>query len=45
MSQAAGYGAHRPTDAAQAGVDFDTLIRSVLFVAVFLAVWISFHPF
>ena len=26
-------------------VDLDTLIRSVLFVAVFLAVWISFHPF
>jgi O-antigen ligase len=45
MSQAAGYGARRPTDAAAAGVDFDTLIRSVLFVAVFLAVWISFHPF
>ncbi len=45
MSQAASYGAHRPADAAQAGVDFDTVIRSVLFVAVFLAVWISFHPF
>jgi O-antigen ligase len=31
--------------AAQTGVDLDTLVRSVLFVAVFLAVWISFHPF
>ena len=26
-------------------VDADTLIRSALFVAMFLAVWISFHPF
>jgi O-antigen ligase len=26
-------------------VDADTLIRSVLFLAMFLAVWISFHPF
>jgi len=31
--------------AAQPAVDLDTLIRSVLFIAVFLAVWISFHPF
>jgi O-antigen ligase len=26
-------------------VDTDTLLRSVLFVAVFLLIWISFHPF
>ena len=45
MSQAASYGARRPADAAPAGIDLDALIRSVLFVAVFLAVWISFHPF
>ncbi len=31
--------------AAPAAVDVDTLIRSLLFVMVFLAVWISFHPF
>jgi O-antigen ligase len=31
--------------APHAAVDADTLIRSVLFVAVFLAAWISFHPF
>ena len=30
---------------AQPAVDADTLIRSVLFVAAFLATWISFHPF
>jgi O-antigen ligase len=30
---------------ADAAVDVDTLIRSVMFVTVFLAVWISFHPF
>jgi O-antigen ligase len=30
---------------AQAAVDLDTLIRSVLFVSVFLAAWITFHPF
>ena len=30
---------------APALVDADTAIRSVLFIAVFLAVWISFHPF
>jgi O-antigen ligase len=29
----------------QAAVDADTLIRSLLFVGAFLAVWISFHPF
>jgi len=34
-----------PRVAARAAVDLDTLIRSVLFVAVFLAAWISFHPF
>ncbi|MGA7786971.1 MAG: O-antigen ligase [Xanthobacteraceae bacterium] len=28
-----------------ATVDVDTLVRSVLFVAAFLAAWISFHPF
>jgi O-antigen ligase len=31
--------------AAQPAVDLDTLVRSVLFVAVFLSAWISFHPF
>lgn len=31
--------------AAQAGIDLDTLVRSVLFIAVFLAAWVSFHPF
>jgi O-antigen ligase len=34
-----------PGTAARAGVDADTLIRSLLFVGVFLAAWISFHPF
>ncbi|HXQ84712.1 MAG TPA: O-antigen ligase [Xanthobacteraceae bacterium] len=31
--------------ATQAGIDLDTLVRSLLFIAVFLAVWISFHPY
>jgi O-antigen ligase len=31
--------------APHAAVDADTLIRSILFVAAFLAAWISFHPF
>jgi hypothetical protein len=31
--------------AAQPAVDLDTLVRSVLFIAVFLSAWISFHPF
>jgi O-antigen ligase len=31
--------------AAPAGVDADMFIRSVLFMAPFLAAWISFHPF
>ncbi len=31
--------------AAEPAVDLDTLLRSVLFVAVFLAAWISFHPY
>src|ERR1700735_5363758 len=30
---------------AQPAVDLDTLVRSILFIAVFLAAWISFHPF
>jgi O-antigen ligase len=35
-----------PADqAVRAAVDLDTLIRSLLFVAVFLAAWISFHPY
>jgi O-antigen ligase len=29
----------------QPAVDLDTLVRSVLFIAVFLSAWISFHPF
>ncbi len=39
---------HFPTSsgtAAQPLVDLDTVIRSVLFLAAFLAAWISFHPF
>lgn len=36
----------RPASAAvQTAVDADTLVRGVLFVAVYLAIWISFHPF
>jgi O-antigen ligase len=31
--------------AAQSAVDLDMLVRSVLFIAVFLSAWISFHPF
>jgi O-antigen ligase len=31
--------------APHAAVDADTLIRTLLFVATFLAAWISFHPF
>ncbi|HEX3504313.1 MAG TPA: O-antigen ligase [Xanthobacteraceae bacterium] len=31
--------------APQAVLDTDTLVRSILFVGAFLAVWISFHPF
>lgn len=34
-----------PGTRAAAAVDLDTLIRSVLFIAVFLSAWISFHPF
>ena len=45
MSQTASYGTHRPANAAQAGANLDTILRSILFVAVFLSVWISFHPF
>ncbi len=30
---------------AQPAVDLDTLVRSVLFLAVFLAFWVSFHPY
>ena len=33
------------TITAQPAVDLDTLVRSVLFIAVFLSAWISFHPF
>jgi O-antigen ligase len=29
----------------QPAIDLDTLVRSVLFLAAFLAAWISFHPF
>ena len=29
----------------QPAIDLDTLIRSVLFLAAFLAAWISFHPY
>jgi O-antigen ligase len=34
-----------PETQAAAAIDADTLIRSILFVAVFLSAWISFHPF
>jgi O-antigen ligase len=33
------------SSAAHPATDIDTLLRSVLFVAVFLMAWISFHPF
>jgi O-antigen ligase len=29
----------------QPAIDLDTLVRSLLFIAVFLSAWISFHPF
>jgi len=31
--------------AARGAADLDTLIRSILFIAAFWSVWISFHPF
>ncbi len=34
-----------PASAAPAAIDLDSLVRGVLFVSVFLAAWISFHPF
>jgi O-antigen ligase len=34
-----------PVSSPHAAIDADTVIRSVLFVAVFLAAWISFRPF
>jgi hypothetical protein len=36
-----------PAAGASLGVasDADTLLRTILFVVMFLAVWISFHPF
>src|SRR5215472_7369151 len=38
--------AHASSGAApHAAVDADTLVRTLLFVAAFLAAWISFHPF
>ena len=46
MSQAARYGAQSSAfPAARAVIDAETLIRSILFIAVFLSFWISFHPF
>jgi len=47
MSRMAQFGLQTtsPTSAAPAAVDLDTLVRGVLFVSVFLAAWISFHPF
>ncbi len=46
MSGTAKPGFHGPAGlAAQPAVDLDTLVRSVLFLAAFLAAWISFHPF
>lgn len=36
-----------PADHTEVGaaIDADTLVRSILFIGVFLSVWISFHPF
>ncbi|MFY9695274.1 MAG: O-antigen ligase [Xanthobacteraceae bacterium] len=46
MSRAAKPGLpSSPGIAARAAVDFDTLLRCALFLAAFLAAWISFHPF
>ncbi len=45
MSQAAGYVARSSALPAGAVIDAETLIRSILFIAVFLSFWISFHPF
>jgi O-antigen ligase len=46
MKAVAQYDARFPAGAASpAAVDADTAIRSILFVAAFLAAWISFHPF
>lgn len=33
------------SDDATTGVDIDALLRGILFIATFLAAWISFHPF
>jgi O-antigen ligase len=30
---------------APAATDLDTLVRSLLFIAIFLAIWVSFHPY
>lgn len=43
MARSAAHIAAAP--APQTAVDLDTLVRSILFIAVFLAAWISFHPY
>jgi len=40
-----GFQATSAAPTAQPAIDLDTLVRSVLFLSVFLAAWISFHPF
>jgi O-antigen ligase len=46
MSRATGYSTRGlALPAAPALIDADTLVRSVLFIAIFLSFWISFHPF
>lgn len=46
MSRMAKFGVQTsPAVTAQPAVDLDTLVRSILFIAVFLSAWISFHPF
>ena len=44
VSHASGPG-FRPPAGVVPAVDLDTLVRSILFLAAFLAAWISFHPF
>jgi O-antigen ligase len=46
MSRTARLGVQAPVGiTARPAVDLDTLVRSVLFISVFLSAWISFHPF
>jgi O-antigen ligase len=46
MNRVAKLGLQSPAGVtAQPAVDLDTLVRAVLFLAAFLAAWISFHPY